>query len=210
MKERYHGKHTEGGERPRRAKRPPLTKKQKWLIAVAAVLAVALVIVIAWQLTFVKPTLPNKTPDGSASSAEGIDYGDGVRPLADGERKSKDFYTVLILGRDTGGGGNTDTILLASYDVTNQKATVMSIPRDTMVNVSWDIKRINSVYNVYGGGEKGIQALYKEISQLVGFEPDYQVVVEWEAVGQIVEAMGGVWFDVPQDMNYDDPYQDTW
>ena len=114
MKERYHGKHAEGGERPRRAKRPPLTKKQKWLIAVAAVLAVALVIVIAWQLTFVKPTLPNKTPDGSASSAEGIDYGDGVRPLADGERKSKDFYTVLILGRDTGGGGNTDTILLAS------------------------------------------------------------------------------------------------
>ena len=65
---------------------------------------------------------------------------------------------MLILGRDTGGGGNTDTMLLASYDVTNQKATVMSIPRDTMVNVSWDIKRINSVYNYYGGGEKGIKA----------------------------------------------------
>ena len=146
MKERYHGKRTEGGEKP---KRPPLTKKQKWLIAAAAMLAVALVIVIAWQLTFVKPALPTKNPDdGSASSsAQGIDYGDGVRPRADGERKSKDFYTVLILGRDTGGGGNTDTMLLASYDVTNQKATVMSIPRDTMVNVSWDIKRINSVYN---------------------------------------------------------------
>ncbi len=99
-------------------------------------------------------------------------------------------------------------MLLASYDVTNQKATVMSIPRDTMVNVSWDIKRINSVYNYDGGGDKGIQALYKEISQLVGFEPDYQVVVEWDAVGEIVDAMGGVWFDVPRDMNYDDPYQD--
>ena len=66
--------------------------------------------------------------------------------------------------------------------MTNQKATVMSIPRDTMVNVSWDIKKINSVYNTYGGGDRGIQALYKEISQLVGFEPDYQVIVEWEAV----------------------------
>ena len=42
----------------------------------------------------------------------------------------------------------------------------------------------------------------------MGFEPDYQVVVEWEAVGQIVDAMGGVWFDVPRNMNYDDPYQD--
>ena len=158
------------------------------------------------------PELPSKDSDSknndNTEQTDGIDYGEGVRPKASGERKSKDFYTVLVLGRDTGGGGNTDTMLLASYDVTNQKATVMSIPRDTMVNVPWDIKRINSVYNYYGGGEKGIQALYKEIAQLVGFEPDYQVIVEWDAVGAIVEAMGGVYYDVPRDMNYDDPYQD--
>ena len=156
------------------------------------------------------PELPSKDTDSKNNNSEqidDIDYGDGVRPKAGGERKSKDFYTVLILGRDTGGGGNTDTMLLASYDVTNQKATVMSIPRDTMVNVPWDIKRINSVYNYYGGGEKGIKALYKEIAQLVGFEPDYQVVVEWDAVGEIVKAMGGVYYDVPRNMNYDDPYQ---
>ena len=157
------------------------------------------------------PQLPNKgdaQKDPNQTQVDEIDYGDGVRPRADGERKSKDFYTVLVLGRDTGGGGNTDTMLLASYDVTNQKATVMSIPRDTMVNVPWDIKKINSVYNYYGGGDKGIKALYKEISQLVGFEPDYQVVLEWEAVGAIVDAMGGVYYDVPRNMNYDDPYQD--
>ena len=157
------------------------------------------------------PELPSKDTDSKNNNSEqidGIDYGDGVRPKAGGERKSKDFYTVLILGRDTGGGGSTDTMLLASYDVTNQKATVMSIPRDTMVNVPWDIKRINSVYNYYGGGEKGIKALYKEIAQLVGFEPDYQVIVEWDAVGEIVKAMGGVYYDVPRNMNYDDPYQD--
>lgn len=157
------------------------------------------------------PQLPNKDDaqkDPNQTQVDEIDYGDGVRPRADGERKSKDFYTVLVLGRDTGGGGNTDTMLLASYDVTNQKATVMSIPRDTMVNVPWDIKKINSVYNYYGGGDKGIQALYKEIAQLVGFEPDYQVIVEWDAVGAIVEAMGGVYYDVPRNMNYDDPYQD--
>ncbi len=159
------------------------------------------------------PELPSKDTDSKNNNSEqidDIDYGDGVRPKAGGERKSKDFYTVLVLGRDTGGGGNTDTMLLASYDVTNQKATVMSIPRDTMVNVPWDIKKINSVYNYYGAGEKGIQALYKEVSQLVGFEPDYQVVLEWEAVGAIVDAMGGVYYDVPRDMNYDDPYQDLY
>ena len=206
MKERYHGKRTEGGEKP---KRPPLTKKQKWLIAAAAVLAVALVIVIAWQLTFVKPALPTKNPDdGSASSsAQGIDYGDGVRPRADGERKSKDFYTVLILGRDTGGGGNTDTMLLASYDVTNQKATVMSIPRDTMVNVSWDVKKINSVYNMNGGGEKGMEQLMEQVKNVVGFMPDGYALVNLSAFVEAVDLLGGLDFDVPMDMDYDDPDQ---
>ena len=211
---RENGKHLAGGtpkkSRPKKPKKPSrLTRQQKLLIAVAVVLAIVLIAVVACQSLFIRPDLPDKNADAdSGTQEEEIDWGEGTRPRSDGERKSEDYYTVLILGRDTGGGGNTDTMLLASYDVTNQKATVMSIPRDTMVNVSWDIKRINSVYNYYGGGDRGIQYLYKEIAQLVGFEPDYQVIVEWEAVGQIVDAMGGVWFDVPRNMNYDDPYQD--
>ena len=212
--DRENGKHPAGGtpkkSRPKKPKKPSrLTRQQKLLIAVAVVLAIVLIAVVACQSLFVRPDLPDKNADAdSGTQEEEIDWGEGARPRSDGERKSQDYYTVLILGRDTGGGGNTDTMLLASYDVTNQKATVMSIPRDTMVNVSWDIKKINSVYNTYGGGDRGIQYLYKEIAQLVGFEPDYQVVVEWDAVGQIVDAMGGVWFDVPRNMNYDDPYQD--
>ena len=192
-------------QKPKKAGR--LSRQQKILVTVAVCLAVVLAGVVGWKALFVRPDLESKDPV-EQEKPEKLDYEEGLRPRSDGQRKSKDYYTVLILGRDTGGGGNTDTMLLASYDVTNQKATVMSIPRDTMVNVSWDIKRINSVYNSYGGGDKGIQHLYKEISQLVGFEPDYQVIVEWEAVGKIVEAMGGVWFDVPRDMNYEDPYQD--
>ncbi len=203
---------TDGKKDPRR-KRSKLTRGQKGLIAVAAVLAVALTGVLAWQSLFVRPELntgkteQQEDPE-TGEPVEEIDWGEGIRPRGDGERKSEDYWTVLILGRDTGGGGNTDTMLLASYDVTNQKATVMSIPRDTMVNIPYDVKKINGVYNYYGGGDKGIQALYKEISQLVGFEPDFQVIVEWEAVGEIVDAMDGVWFDVPRDMDYEDPYQD--
>ena len=214
--DRENGKHPAGGtpkkSRPKKPKKPSrLTRQQKLLIAVAVVLAIVLIAVVACQSLFVRPDLPDKNADAdSETQEEEIDWGEGTRPRSDGERKSQDYYTVLILGRDTGGGGNTDTMLLASYDVTNQKATVMSIPRDTMVNVSWDIKKINSVYNWYGGGDRGIQYLYKEIAQLVGFEPDYQVIVEWEAVGQIVDAMGGVWFDVPRDMYYSDPLQNLY
>lgn len=212
------GKRLAGSQGPKPPRKGKLTRRQIILVVVAVVLAVILAAVLAIRSLFVRPEIPKRNDaqnavdadgDGRPDGLEAIDYGDGIRPRGgDGERKSEDYWTVLILGRDTGGGGNTDTMLLASYDVTNQKATVMSIPRDTMVNVPWDIKRINSVYNYYGGGERGIQHLYKEIAQLVGFEPDFQVVVEWDAVGEIVDAIGGVYFDVPLDMNYEDPYQD--
>ena len=196
-------------DRPRRGKcRSRLTGGQKLLILATAVLAIALAAVALWKSLFVRPEVPAAPEEGEVAPETAIDYGDGIRPRVGGERKSEDWYTVLILGRDTGGGGNTDTMLLASYDVTGQKATVMSIPRDTMVNVSWDVKKINSVYNANGQGQAGIDALYKEIAQLVGFEPDYRVVVEWEAVGALVDAIGGVEFDVPYDMDYHDPYQD--
>ena len=42
---------------------------------------------------------------------------------------------------------------------------------------------------------------------LTGVVPDFYVIIEWEAVGKLVEALGGVEFDVPRNMNYDDPYQ---
>ena len=190
------------GRHGRRKK--PLSPRQKFLWAAAIVVVLGLGLALAYGALFVRPSLPG---EAEGSQNKELDWGDGVRPKASGARKSDDFYTVLILGRDTGGGGNTDTMLLASYDVTNQKATVMSIPRDTMVNVSWDVKKINSVYNSCGRGDKGIQGLYREIAQLVGFEPDYQVVVEWEAVGKIVDAIGGVYFDVPYTMDYHDPLQ---
>ena len=46
------------------------------------------------------------------------------------------------------------------------------------------------------------------MGKLTGIVPDFYVVVQWEAVGELVDAIGGVEFDVPFDMDYDDPAQD--
>ena len=191
-------------------RKPPASRKQVLLrrcyIALTIVAAVIVAAFLAWKLLVVKPTVPTSPVPPPVADVDGT--GDVPTPKVHTEGRKEDFYTFLVVGRDTGGGGNTDTILLAGYDAKHQGLTVMSIPRDTMVNVSWDIKRINSVYNVYGGGDKGIQALDDELAQLVGFRPDFQVVIEWDAVGELVDAIGGVWFDVPRNMDYDDPTQD--
>lgn len=140
-------------------------------------------------------------PEGSGAAA------DTLQPESVGERKNADMYTVLIAGQ-ADPDYNTDTILLASYDVTSQKVTVVNIPRETMVNVPWDIKTIGSVYQYYGGGDEGMLRLREVVTDLLGFAPDYTIRMDLDAFAEIVDTIGGVGFDVPPDMDYEDPAQD--
>lgn len=116
-------------------------------------------------------------------------------------------YTFLIVGLDDT-SENMDTLLLATYDVTAGDVNFLSIPRDTAVDVPWEHQRISTVYSTPLSEGGGIENLKQQVRDLTGVFPDYYFVVDTEAVGQLVNALGGVWFDVPQDMDYDDPYQD--
>lgn len=190
--------------------KPQLTRKQKILRILFIVLTViAAVIVVGTAAFFMMTAPPEVTPKPQTTTVvdeNGNEIEVEIPGLA-ANRKDQ-FYTFLLVGQDTGGGGLTDTMMLVAYDVPNQTLNVMSIPRDTYVNYNGKVPMINSVYNWAGGGEKGIEALKKEVSELTGVLPDFYVIVQWEAVGELVDAIDGVYFDVPRDMNYDDPTQD--
>lgn len=179
----------------REKKRPRERIIRGRIVALAIVLAVFISFLAGWKLVVHKPSLAVQSGDTDPQSTE------DPAILLSGDRK-KDFFTFLVIGRDSGGGGNTDTMMVIAYDVPNQSVNILNIYRDTMVNVSWDIKRINSVYNVLG-----IDGLKEHIGKLLGFVPDYYVKVELEAFGELVDAIGGVDFEVPYNMNYDDPTQ---
>ena len=124
-------------------------------------------------------------------------------PESPGAGRREDVYTFLLVGRDDAGGGNTDTIMVGCMDAKNGSLDVLSIYRDTLVDVPWEIKKINSVYN-----RQGIEGLKTQIGNLIGYQPDYYLVLEMDAVTRLVDVLGGVDFDVPYNMHYDDPMQD--
>lgn len=206
------GWHT-GGD-PFREERAPKQKKKAGmnrgakiaLIAVAVVAGLALVAVGAWK-TFVKPMdVSDNIRPGVQEDKDGEDTpqmpSDTDKEAVSTNGRKENYFTFLLLGKDTS-SGSTDTIMLVSYDVNKGEVNVMSIPRDTMVNLPHDMKRINSIYS----SKQGLEGLKTHIGYLTGVVPDAYIMVEWEAVGRIVDALGGVQFDVPFDMNYDDPYQ---
>ena len=62
--------------------------------------------------------------------------------------RKDNFYTFLVIGKDKV-GKNTDVLMVGSYDAKNVQANIVNIPRDTMVNVSRKVKKINAAY-AYG------------------------------------------------------------
>lgn len=117
----------------------------------------------------------------------------------------KDSKRVNILV--TGVNSNmTDTIMLGSYDMKNQRVDVISIPRDTYYpRPGYDglgQKKINSIFS-----GQGIVPFAEAISDLLyGMPINYYVIVEYDDVGKIVDAIGGVPVNIPFDMDYEDPY----
>ena len=147
-----------------------------------------------------EPTQAAASPRPSAAGGKAQD--DKGSPF---DTKRKDgVYTILLAGNDDG-TGNTDTIMVGKLDTVRHKIDFVSIPRDTIINVEWDNRKLNSVYwGSKNNGGNGIDALRSHVKKLTGFDVDCYAVIDLEAIIEVVDALGGVYFDVPQAMDYDD------
>lgn len=112
---------------------------------------------------------------------------------------------ILIMGEST---GMSDTIIVCSYNPKTQNVSMLSIPRDTYVsNGNYKYSGYNKINSLYSGGktpEKTVQA----VNEITGLDINYYILVDTEALIKLVNLIGGVYFDVPTDMNYDDYGQD--
>ncbi len=115
---------------------------------------------------------------------------------------------VLVVGLDKG-GYRTDTIIIASCDLDNNCVNMLSIPRDTRMYVGGRYQKINVAYAIKQDGKmKGISGTIEAVTRLTGIPIHHYVVFECNTFRDFIDALDGVDFDVPQNMNYDDPVQD--
>ena len=115
-----------------------------------------------------------------------------------------DFY-CLLLGKSE---AMTDTIMVAKYSPSTGKAALLSIPRDSFVgsnpNTATASDKINSKYQI--SPQRTIDA----VNELTGLNLKYYITVDTKALRDLVNAIGGVYFDVPIKMDYDDSSQDLY
>ncbi len=155
----------------------------------------------AWRVLV--PTPHVAPPDLSQTQQQEQDSSAQTPPEEEGLKRKDRCYTFLLLGTDDG-NGNADTLMVGTYDVQEQKVGVVSIPRDTIVDRDWS--RYPKINGAYGGGG-GVARVRAEVSRMLGIPIDFYIKVDIRAFVDLVNEVGGVDFDVPVDMNYDDPAQ---
>ena len=117
--------------------------------------------------------------------------------------KNLDPIYCLLMGESVSGDSRlTDTMIICKYDPKTQKAAMLSIPRDTYTGKNRDTAtpyyKINNAYNAGENPEKAVKA----VNKLTGLDIEYYVLVNTNALKELVDAIGGVYFDVPIDMYY--------
>ncbi|HAU31248.1 MAG: Cell envelope-related transcriptional attenuator [Desulfotomaculum sp. 46_80] len=127
----------------------------------------------------------------------------GVPRTFDDLSGSPKSMTVLLLGDDSRPGeitGRTDSIIVAHVDTTQKRLSLLSIPRDTKVDIPrHGTGKINCA-NVYGG-----PALTADVvSDLIGMPVEYYTLVNWDGFKDIVDILGGITIDVEKRMYYND------
>lgn len=201
------------------------------LICLAVVVVVALGVVIGYSMWEAPPpvagptqilTTPSPTP--TAAPTPGTQSGED-EPVEseppevevpvdefDGElvtERDDGIYTFLLVGRDYA-SNSTDTIIVGKFDTNKHTIDLVNIPRDTLININWGTtpKKINAVYPGYtNSGYSGINGLLDHVKNFIGFNVDFYAVVNINVVVDVIDAVGGVDFDVPINMDYDDPSQ---
>ena len=117
---------------------------------------------------------------------------------------------ILLLGMDIGDPSQvdnqsikrTDTIMVANYNPQNKKMHLVSIPRDTLINVNGKNAKINSLYAI--GGYPKIKS---EVEKLLNVNINYIVKIDYNAFREIIDAIGGIEMKIDRNMIYDDEGQ---
>ena len=136
---------------------------------------------------------------------------DEMKAIQDVLTPSKSFdqpFYMMLIGSDKregdeAAGARSDTNIVVRVDPKANQATMLSIPRDTMIDIDgYGRNKFNAAYN-YGGAPSSI----REAKQLLNVDISHYAEVNFEKLVELVDVVGGV--DVMVDERIDDPDADN-
>ena len=195
------GRESEPRRRPKKKKKRA-NRGERVVVTLLSLLflTVAIVATVKYVVRAPEPVTDNEDQqtqqDGTAEDS------DAIQTISNGKERKKYCYTILAYGVDNDAGGS-DTNILVRFDVPNKRIDLVSLPRDTLLHNEYRNNKLNFAY-----AKGGTELLMEQIENLLGIPVDFYVTVNLKGFIALVDQIDGVDFDIPINMDYDDPYQD--
>ncbi len=137
----------------------------------------------------------------------------------------KENVNVLFVGLDKG-SYHTDTMIVANLNTRDGSVELISIPRDTYAKLPQEVvdevyatqenpimplsgeMKLTELVTYTQDVEQGLEYLKDYIGSMLNVEIDNYVAIDLESFSYLIDEMGGVYFDVPIRMYYNDNAQD--
>lgn len=180
-------------------------KKRRRMMIVVTVLEVLLLAVVCVGLFVVSKFSSMQTPSGTQNVQFGGNGDVSVNELpSDTIKKMEGYTTYAVFGLDKRNmeslaDGQSDVIMLVSVNNDTGEINMASVYRDTYLQIdsAGTYGKINAAYN-RGGAVQAIEALNTNLDLAI----DHYVTVNWYAVAQAIDLIGGVDIDVSEDIFY--------
>lgn len=129
---------------------------------------------------------------------------DATAEISNEKEPENKTINFLLLGVDERSGdvGRSDTIMMLSANLATKRIGLVSVPRDSRVDmIKYGSTKVNHAY-AYGG----ITLAKQTIEKLLNVKADHYFVINFSAFKKIIDLLGGVDLDVEKDMYYRDDY----
>lgn len=182
--------------KPEKKVKPKKSKKKIWitivviLLVLATLISVGIVSLMAWR------PFDEKEPEPATGGAEPATK---VEDLIDDSEPDKNTQYFLVCGVDLS-EDLTDIIMVVCYQYNENRATILQIPRDTVVSQEYSdgTTKINSVYGNTPDGIRRIDHLKDCLYDQLGISIDHYVLFTIEGFRDMVDTLGGVEIDNPR------------
>lgn len=211
----------------------------KIILAVIAVMIFLTVAGVATFLKVHRPSVDTDVPPFFVDTVEpeGTTYDTETKTVTDGTGEADteapppeivyvrdtEIVNFLVMGRDKD-AWNTDVMMLVNFNMREGSLSVMQIPRDTYTEVDGMHGRLNTMMKIkrnaaYSENKKltqtellkaGMQKTVEALEKSLCVQIDGYAIVNLEGFRNIINVIGGVYIDVPYDMDYEDPDQELY
>lgn len=173
-------------------------KKSKIFIIVGIIIVVAIIVAV---IAFGIISGDKEEPQAEQPTVEEVIYGDeelGIDPIVD--EQLKDYRNIALFGIDAKDfeseiGHRSDGMIIISINEKTDDVKMFSIYRDTYLKIDddHDLDKLNHAY-----AYRGMTGSLKAINQNLDLNIREAISFTWEAVGNLVNNLGGVEVDVQE------------